>query len=424
MKTASNPFGANVKLYPWYIFFRSCLFWGPAFILYFTSTLSLSETLHLEAVYYVGIAILEVPSGYLSDRFGRKRTLVLSSVSLVLAYLLFFLGGSFSVFAMAQILLASGFAAASGTDTALHFESLKATGNESEYGIRESRAMRYALVSGAVAAFAGGLLAMRDLSFIYAASAVTAALSLLLVFRMQEPEADPDHAALPMGPQVAGLLKKSWTPRLRFFTLFSLSMTILVHIPYEFYQPYLGKVADLMGTATTATPTVTGTHLAATMLIGAICTRFPADVSHRCKLRRILLLGASFQGLLISAMALSIHPIIAILLVLRTIPKAVVTPMVNAELSPLLEQHERSTYLSILSLLGRLGHGVVLLVLPLGAALLADPFMGTLATTALIALFLLALLWIHPFPKEPHHHCCKGHTPFLKTVFRRKRVRV
>ena len=102
MKPDKNDLKRTVRLYPWYVFFRDCYFWGPAFFLYFSSALPLSQVLWLEAIYYVSVALLEVPSGYVSDRFGRRPTLLFSTACLTSAYLLFFVGNDFSTFALAQ----------------------------------------------------------------------------------------------------------------------------------------------------------------------------------------------------------------------------------------------------------------------------------------------------------------------------------
>ncbi|BCS94940.1 MFS transporter [Desulfoluna limicola] len=410
MTARPESLSANITRYPWYLFFRDCHFWGPAFFLYFTSVLTLSEALQLEAVYYVGVAVMEVPSGYVSDRFGRRRTLLLSSGCLALAYLLFLTGSSFYQFAVAQLFLAAGFAAASGTDTALHFESLKALNREAEYVTREGKALRYALLAGGISAIVGGLIAMGQLRWVYGASFVSAVISWCMVFSMTEPGGKAGGTAVPMGRQVRGLLGKAWGRRLRFFTLYTLGMTVLLHIPYEFYQPYLERTSSFMAAGSSFTPPIAGAHLALTMLIGAWFTRYAGRIHHRCVVRRTLLACTLLQVVLIGAMALVVHPVVALMLMGRTASRAISTPLVNAELSPLLERHERSTYLSLQSLLGRLCYGAVLLVLPLGAGLFEDALHGTLVCALGLGLCLLALLVITPFPRDENHTCCRDHS--------------
>ena len=70
---------------------------GSCFHSSFASKFSISEVLLLESVYYIAVVILEVPSGYVSDRMGRRPTLMAAAALLGLSYILFFLGDSFFV---------------------------------------------------------------------------------------------------------------------------------------------------------------------------------------------------------------------------------------------------------------------------------------------------------------------------------------
>jgi len=82
----------------------------PVFFLYFSQRLSLSQVLRLEAIYYLCIVLVEVPSGYFSDRYGRRLTLLIASAALFVAYVIFFFGDNFGEFAVAQAFLAVGLA--------------------------------------------------------------------------------------------------------------------------------------------------------------------------------------------------------------------------------------------------------------------------------------------------------------------------
>jgi MFS family permease len=98
-----NQLNRSLKSYSWYIVFTRAYFWTPLFVLYFSTVVTLKQIFLLEAIYYASVFFLEVPSGYFSDYFGRKRTLLISTACLTISYLLFFRGGSFSIFAAAQV---------------------------------------------------------------------------------------------------------------------------------------------------------------------------------------------------------------------------------------------------------------------------------------------------------------------------------
>ena len=114
-----TPLERNINLYPKYRAAADAMAWLPVFFLYFSERLSLSEVLLLEAVYYIAVVFIEVPSGYMSDRFGRRRTLLLSCIAILAAYVFFLFSGSFTGLAVGQLLLAAGIAFRSGTDLSL-----------------------------------------------------------------------------------------------------------------------------------------------------------------------------------------------------------------------------------------------------------------------------------------------------------------
>ena len=143
--------------YPVYLFFQKASYWGPVFFLYFSSVLTLPDVLVLEGIYYISVVLLEIPTGYLADRFGQRRVLIWSSIAQAIACAIFILSGTFVELAAGQVFLALGMALGSGSDTAYHFSILKDLGNEIEYGAREAKAARTLLISQASSALIGGL---------------------------------------------------------------------------------------------------------------------------------------------------------------------------------------------------------------------------------------------------------------------------
>ena len=68
----------NIMLYPWFRFAQGLLFWHGVWFLYFQNTLSAADAILLYVVYDIATTALEVPSGYMSDRWGRLITLIAS----------------------------------------------------------------------------------------------------------------------------------------------------------------------------------------------------------------------------------------------------------------------------------------------------------------------------------------------------------
>ena len=97
---------ANIRLYPWFQFFRNLLFWQAIWFLYFQKELSAAEAILLAAIYDIATTALEVPSGYMSDRLGRRVTLIIAIAVKIAGALLLAFGDTFAVFAQPRSCLA------------------------------------------------------------------------------------------------------------------------------------------------------------------------------------------------------------------------------------------------------------------------------------------------------------------------------
>ena len=169
----------NLRLYPWYLAGSSFFAWMPIFFLYFAARVTVSEVLTLEAIYYASVVLLEVPSGYVSDRYGRRNTLVIAAGALVVAYLIFCAAGSFAALACGQAFLAVGLAFNSGTDTSFHLATLEQLGEAERYASREAKLASLTFVVAGLAAIAGGAVALIELRLAYALALLGAVVALV-----------------------------------------------------------------------------------------------------------------------------------------------------------------------------------------------------------------------------------------------------
>ena len=77
----------------------------PIIVLFFQEHgLSLTQVMILQAIYSFCVALFEIPSGYIADLFGRKKTIVISTIFAFTGYLVFSFYGGFYAFVIAQIL--------------------------------------------------------------------------------------------------------------------------------------------------------------------------------------------------------------------------------------------------------------------------------------------------------------------------------
>ena len=133
---------------------------APVLILYYTANgLNTTQIFTIQAVFHLAVLLMEVPSGYLADVVGRRKTLVFGVLFFPLGLAVYTAGRSFFVFVLAEFLLAVSVSMRSGCDSALLFDSLRQLKREGEYKRLEGRCLVVARTGTAVSSLAGGFLA-------------------------------------------------------------------------------------------------------------------------------------------------------------------------------------------------------------------------------------------------------------------------
>ncbi len=377
----------NVRRYAAYQAARNLLAWLPVFVLYLSQHVPIADVLALESIYYATVVALEVPSGYASDRWGRRPTLLIANLAWVAAGIVFYLSSTFVAFAVAQALLAVGMAFNSGTDGSLLYDSLQATGRADAFAEHEGRGQAWGRISLGVAALLGGVIGAWNLGAVYLVSAAAAAVATAIAWTFVEPPRLERPGSV--RTQIAGVWASRRDPWLRWMFAYAVAMTVFDHIPYELAQPYLDVVLTEQGRAGWTEPAA-GLLTAVAMLLSA----FVAGRAGRWVqwgVARSLLLAMAIEGLLIVALGSLVHPVVAGLLVLRSVPGAIHGPVVQSVVHPRITSTLRATYLSVQSLAGRLAFSASLL---LASSAIGGPLTDSLLTIARAFAIAVMVTWV------------------------------
>ena len=358
----------NLRLYTIYQITTHIIAWLPVFFLYFNQYVTLDQAVQLAAVYYISVVLLEVPSGYLSDRLGRRPILIAASLLSLTAYLLFIVADGFSGLIVAEIFLAASIAFQSGSDTAYHYDVLVAEGREAEYAEREARLKQIGLVTLAISCLIGGALGSVNLVWPYYLSAVAAVATVYLACQFSE-KSSTGNSALPASHSRRPWQVPEWLKGyandavLRWLLAFYVIGYSLEHVPFEFYQPYLSLLesrGDFEVAAMLDAPLLSGVVIGLSMFGGALGARVGIRISTRFGLLPVLATGLLIQCLIIAGLSLMLSPLILALVVFRNFSMAMAHGPLMGAIAPRLDSRHRATWLSLQSLAGRLFFGSVL----------------------------------------------------------------
>ncbi len=121
------------QIYKFYLteFLKTQRYFIPIMILFLQfSKLSYTEIFILYAIESAVVFLMEIPSGVMADRLGKKFILILSRIFLIPAYFTFYFADNFTLFTAAMIFLGLNKAFKSGTHKAFIYDYLKQTGSD------------------------------------------------------------------------------------------------------------------------------------------------------------------------------------------------------------------------------------------------------------------------------------------------------
>lgn len=125
----------NIYLMNAIVFLQGLVFYGPiATVFRQNRHLSLSELFLIESISWILMIMFEVPWGWIADRIGYKKSLVISNIIFFISKIVFYKAYSFEMFLLERALLSFSLAGISGCDAALIYSSVKEDEGEKVFG--------------------------------------------------------------------------------------------------------------------------------------------------------------------------------------------------------------------------------------------------------------------------------------------------
>ena len=215
----------------------------PIIVLFFEKHgLSLTQIMILQATYSFTVAVLEIPSGFFADIYGRRLSLFYGSILTFIGYLIFSFFSGFNEFFIAEILLGIGGSLISGADSALIYDTLLQLKKDEDYTKVEGKNYGIGNVSEGIAGVIGGFLAITSLDLPVYIQTFVLFFSIPISYSLVEPESSY---------KLAKSIKSIWLVvketffeknKLKWYIIYSSSMGIGTLSIAWFVQPFLIEI--------------------------------------------------------------------------------------------------------------------------------------------------------------------------------------
>lgn len=333
-------------------FLKNLQFFGALAVPYFLDWLRVDYTrlFLLQAWFLFWVFTLEIPTGVVADKFGRRASVAIGCLLFGADFLFFGLDAGYPLLFAGEFLGAVGLTLMSGAEEALLYDTLVALGEQDRARHCFSRLALAGQLGFLVAFPLGGYIADRGtypehLRVPFLMTTVAMLLAAAAYAWMREPErVKPTEGFLRMG--VKGLRTLFGHRHLRSYVFNAVTISAVTFFAFWFYQP-IGQRAGL--------------RLAGIGVVGAGFNLFSALLlAHSDRLekafgiRRLLFLTAALPAALFAVLgwARSLWVIVPALFVLVGC-KVVRTPVLTALINVHVESENRATVISSVSLLER-----------------------------------------------------------------------
>jgi len=350
--------------------------------------LTLVQISLIESIMIFTIFVMEVPTGLLADRVGRKWSIFASTLLLASAEFIFIFARTFEWYVVIALLTGTGFAFASGAVEALVYDSLPPENREEAMKRAMGRVNSWGQIAFVIAPIIGGLI-IGDAAvenFIPAIALTVSALLLgaIVCLALREPALDTSES------RAGSMTLLRHHRRLRRLTLLVVFTTpITASLVTTLGPPYLIESG--------AAPFLTAVVLSFGSLLAAFTQRYAYKLEEWLGQARaialLILLPGAMYWLLAAAAGPAATALIMILLLGVTDMKA---PLFSAYQNALIESKNRATVLSLINMFLSL---FIALAAPLFAAIAETSITGAFLAIGLMIVAAGLLLRAHRLPR-------------------------
>ncbi len=369
----------NLQRLRWFNLLLDLRLYGPFAIIYFAEvTGSYALGMSVFATTQLTSALLEVPTGVLSDRAGRRMTMISGAFLSVLAICAYSVASGELLLFVGAVLEGTSRALFSGNNAALLHDSLAEDGMEANYHHHFGQISSMSQAGLAIGALLGGIIGYWSLIWVFWLSVIPQLAAWIISLGMQEPRRALGPRSYGFGHVWIAIRHIAHTPRLAWLTVAQSVSFGFGEANFQFVTAFHRTLWPIWAIGALRT---------AAHGLAALSFWFAGPVIDRFSHLRVLIVGSTL-GQLFHLLGLWLANLWSP--AIMTIPSLLYGLNQTAK-SHLLQQdftdEQRATLGSVVSFAGSL----VFVVAAIGAGMIADTWGPTVALVTLLSIHLLVI---------------------------------
>ncbi|WP_397539525.1 MFS transporter [Rummeliibacillus pycnus] len=174
------------KMY-FYIFWASLFFERTLWMIFLSNKgYSLIEIGLLQGLLNIIMGVFEIPSGIISDKIGRKKSIILGHIFIILYLLTFFAYEYYPILLIGFVLYGIGVSLISGSDQSLVYEGISSDDKEGEYTKFIGKYNAIAIIAIAISALLSGTMYKINELLIFSVTIAAQLIALILIMTVKE----------------------------------------------------------------------------------------------------------------------------------------------------------------------------------------------------------------------------------------------
>lgn len=192
-----NLWERNKRKYEMLYFLTAISFMTSVEIVYFQfKSLSLSEIYLLFSIFSIFITVLEIPTGFIGDKLGQKKSVVIGLVCGIVGFGVLFYAHGILLCGVAYMFLALMLSFMSGSLEALLYETMLTSHCEDQFEKNYGHLGFLSFIGGLVGTVCGGFISIIDISLVAVLDGAMILCGLIAILQIEEPVCEKKKSKL------------------------------------------------------------------------------------------------------------------------------------------------------------------------------------------------------------------------------------